>query len=221
LPAVFSGPRPKLRAWRPVRRILVAARFAGWSVMAQGMPALAPLTLPSDGRAHKSPEQIRPRAALTETLATLTRPALCPARPWRLEDPVERTAPEDFPPATGDELVAGEPFPTYSPLFFSLYSLSHRRSPSRERRKTDGPLCPFAPATVVCWCPRRHSGRRRAFAPEGNHFLSAVVKAKPPPPVFFVSMPRLADAHRDREELAWAETAAQLCRRSGEFFSPL
>jgi hypothetical protein len=50
---------------------------------------------------------------------------------------------------------------------------------------------------VVWWGPRRHSGRRRACAPEGNHFLSAVVKAKPPLPVLFVSMPRLAEAHRD------------------------
>jgi hypothetical protein len=50
-------------------------------------------------------------------------------------------------------------------------------------------------AMVVWWCPHRRSGRRQAFAPEGNHFLSAVVKAKPPPPMFFILMPRLADAH--------------------------
>jgi hypothetical protein len=141
--------------------------------MAQGLPAPAPLTLgrrmESNGRAHESPEQRRPRAALTETLATLSRPVLCPARPWRLEDPAERTAPEDFLPATGDELVAGEPFPTNSPLFLSLYSLSHRWSPSRERRKSRRSSLPLrtghnglvvpssAQRPAVSLCSRRES----------------------------------------------------------------
>jgi hypothetical protein len=41
----------------------------------------------------------------------------------------------------------------------------------------------------------------RPFAPEGVSFPFGGGEGETPPPVFFVSMPRLADAHRDREEL--------------------
>jgi hypothetical protein len=65
----------------------------------------------------------RPTARDTETLAPLLSLSPLSVARWRLEDPAERTTPEDFPPATGDEPMAGEPFPIYSPLFLSLYSL--------------------------------------------------------------------------------------------------
>jgi hypothetical protein len=53
-------------------------------------------------------------------------------------------------------------FPTSLPLFALPPTATEPRG-----RRPDGPLCPFAPATVDWCCARRHDGRRQAFAPEG------------------------------------------------------
>jgi hypothetical protein len=89
---------------------------------------------------------------------------------------------------TGDQRRARgrRAFPYLFPSIpFSLLSSTDDHQAERGGRP-DGPLCPFTPATMVWWCPRRHSGRWRAFAPEGVTPFGCGGAAVPRPlPVFF------------------------------------
>jgi hypothetical protein len=102
--------------------------------LASSRRSLRDRRMKSDGRALLSPGQKPTRAVTLENPShqNRSRPrSLCSTLPWRrLEETTERTAAGGFPPATGDELVAGEPLPTFSLLFLfrpAPNSWSHRR----------------------------------------------------------------------------------------------
>jgi hypothetical protein len=190
--------------------------------MAQGLPAPAPLTLgrrmESDGRAHESPEQRQPRAALAETLATLSRPVLCSARGGCRGGSLAGAPPATATRAAGavHHAVA---LPSISFLSLPLPSILLWYQ-SKEEEIAGAPLAPVASDGDA---RHRCGSAASPLPPKGIFSFRPWRKGAPPLPYSSscTSACRCAQVREERHGRRRRRSfAGELKASTGEFFSP-